>query len=49
MPASDNKLPDEISRSTLKRDMAALQKMGETLVDMPESQLSKIPLPDVLI
>jgi len=49
MPASDKKLPDEISRSTIKRDMAALQKMGETLVDMPQSQLNKIPLPDVLI
>ncbi|HEX4045593.1 MAG TPA: ribosome biogenesis factor YjgA [Gammaproteobacteria bacterium] len=49
MPQSDNKLPDEISRSTLKREMTALQKIGGTLVDMSQSQLDKIPLPDVLI
>lgn len=49
MPQSDNKPPDETSRSTLKREMTALQKMGETLVDMPQSQLDKIPLPDELI
>lgn len=49
MPLSDNKLPDEISKSTLKRDMTALQKIGEMLVDMPQSQLDKIPLPEVLL
>jgi len=49
MPQSNRKLPDEISRSTIKRDMDALQKMGETLVGMPQTQLDKIPLPDVLI
>ncbi|MDX1900997.1 MAG: ribosome biogenesis factor YjgA [Gammaproteobacteria bacterium] len=49
MPLSDNKLPDEISKSTLKREMTALQKIGETLVDMPQSQLDKIPLPDALL
>jgi ribosome-associated protein len=49
MPQSDNKLPDEISRSTIKHEMTALQKLGETLVDMSQSQLDKIPLPDALI
>lgn len=49
MAQSDDKLPDEISRSTIKRDMIALQKVGEMLVDMPQSQLDKIPLPDVLL
>ena len=48
MPQSDDKLPDEISSSTIKREMTALQKIGETLVDMPQSQLDKIPLPDEL-
>jgi ribosome-associated protein len=49
MPLSDNKLPDEISRSTLNREMTALQKMGETLVEMSDAQLKKIPLPDALL
>jgi len=49
MPLSDNKLPDETSKSALKREMTALQKMGETLVEMPPSQLDKIPLPDALL
>jgi ribosome-associated protein len=49
MPLSDNKPPDEISRSTIKREMNALQKLGETLVDMSQAQLDKIPLPETLI
>jgi len=49
MPQSENKLPDETSRSALKRKMTALQKIGETLVDMSQSQLDKIQLPDALI
>lgn len=49
MPQSDDKSPDEISRTTVKNEMTALQKIGETLVDMPQSQLDKIPLPDELM
>lgn len=49
MPESEKKLPDEVSKATIKRDMTALQKMGEMLVDLPQSQLDKIPLPNVLI
>ena len=49
MPQSDNKLPDEISKATIKREMTALQKIGEALVEMSPSQLDKIPLPDVLV
>jgi ribosome-associated protein len=32
------------SKSQRKRDMTALQKMGETLVNLPVAQLAKIPL-----
>src|SRR5579862_1350902 len=49
MPLSDNKAPDEASKSSIKREMTALQKIGETLVGMPQAQLDKIPLPDELI
>jgi ribosome-associated protein len=43
---SDDDLPP--SKSQRKRDMTALQKMGETLVRLPAAQLSKIPLEPVL-
>lgn len=49
MPQSENQPPSEVSRGTIKRDMIALQKIGETLVEMPQSQLDKIPLPDELL
>lgn len=49
MPQSDDKMPDEISRTTIKNEMTALQKIGETLVAMPQSQLDIIPLPDDLL
>jgi ribosome-associated protein len=39
---SDDDLPP--SKSQRKRDMTALQKMGETLVSLPAGQLAKIPL-----
>ncbi len=37
------------SKSFRKRQMLALQKMGEILVALPEAQLKKIPLDDVLL
>lgn len=37
-----------ISKSQLKRDATALQKIGEELVKLREAQLDKIPLPDFL-
>jgi ribosome-associated protein len=36
------------SKSQRKRDMTALQKMGETLVRLPAAQLAKIPLESTL-
>lgn len=39
---SDDDLPP--SKSQRKRDMTALQKLGETLVRLPAAQLAKIPL-----
>ena len=35
---------EEISKSQRKRDMTALQKLGEALVALPMAQLVKIPL-----
>lgn len=37
------------SKSALKREMTALQKLGEALVDLTEPQLSKLALPDLLL
>ncbi len=34
MPESEKKLPDEVSRATIKRNMTTLQKIGETLIDL---------------
>lgn len=36
------------SRSALKREADRLQKLGETLLDLPDSTLSEIELPDNL-
>ena len=43
---SDDDLPP--SKSQRKRDMTALQKIGETLVNLPAAQLAKIPLETTL-
>src|SRR5580700_5484332 len=48
MPLSERKDPDPSSKSQLKREMQALQELGETLVALPEAQLKKIPLPEEL-
>jgi ribosome-associated protein len=48
MPLSERKKPDPLSKSQVKRDMLALQDLGKTLVELPEVQLKKIPLPDEL-
>lgn len=39
---------DAPSKSQLKRESLALQKLGEQLVAMPESQFLSIPMPDEL-
>ncbi len=40
----ENKLFQQDSKSQRKRHMLALQKMGETLVNLPAVELAKIPL-----
>lgn len=49
MPESEKQSPQEVSKSSVKRDMAALQKIGETLVKLAQSQLDKVPLSDELL
>ncbi len=40
---------EEISKSQRKRDMTALQKLGETLVALKSSQLAQLNLPESLL
>ncbi len=49
MPKSQEKPPEEVSKSKVKRDMDALQKIGEILVGLATSQLAQVPLPDNLL
>ena len=45
--APDHDAPDDSpSKSQRKRDMHALQALGERLVELPASQLERIELPD---
>ena len=37
------------SKSQLKRDSTALQKLGETLVDAPRDRVKKVPMPEDLL
>lgn len=37
---------DRPSKSQLKREMTALQKLGETLVEAPRHRVKKIPMPE---
>ena len=48
MPYQPPASPDEYSKSKRKEDMLNLQKLGETLLRLPASQLAKIPLPSLL-
>ena len=41
-------LPQRDSKSKRKRQMTALQKIGEKLVSLPAAQLAKIPLDSIL-
>ncbi|WP_165310181.1 ribosome biogenesis factor YjgA [Vibrio ziniensis] len=38
-----------VSKTEMKNDMTALQKLGEELVGLKSSQLSKIPMPEDLL
>ncbi|HLS98690.1 MAG: ribosome biogenesis factor YjgA [Porticoccaceae bacterium] len=54
MPDHDfDDLPDNgdepLSKSALKREMTALQKLGQTLIAMPDSQLAQVPLSEELL
>lgn len=37
---------DRPSKSQLKREMTALQKLGETLVNAPRDRIKKVPMPE---
>ena len=49
MTDSHDNNPAHPTKSELKRQMTALQKMGEILVELPEAQLKKIPLEHPLL
>jgi ribosome-associated protein len=49
MPQSDPQLPDSESKSQRKRDMLALQKIGESLIKLTKEQLAEMNLPDNLL
>ncbi|MFK8017347.1 MAG: ribosome biogenesis factor YjgA [Gammaproteobacteria bacterium] len=46
----DENPPDEgvVSKTQRKREMTALQKLGESLIDLPIKQYKAIPMPDAL-
>lgn len=44
----ESSYPERPSKSQRKRDMTALQKLGETLVKLSAIELAKIPLDDTL-
>lgn len=41
--------PEQPSKTQRKKDMLALQKLGETLIGLSATQLAKIPLPATLL
>lgn len=47
----DNELDREQgpSKSALKREMTALQKLGQELIELPDGQLAQIPLSDEIL
>jgi len=47
--SQNDEIPEQPTKSALKRQMTALQKMGEILVGLPEAQLLKIPLENPLL
>ena len=46
-PQEEDEL-EPISKSEIKRQMIALQKLGEELVALPDSKLDKLELPEIL-
>lgn len=48
MTLDENNNIEIVSKSALKREMQALQKLGQTLLDLPISQADQLPLSDEL-
>lgn len=40
--------PEFVSKTRMKKQMIALQKLGESLIDLPPKQYRAMPLPDAL-
>jgi ribosome-associated protein len=49
MPESEPQKPDNESKSQRKKDMLALQKIGESLIQLTKEQLAAIDLPENLL
>lgn len=49
MPESEKSQPDPLSKTQRKKNMQELQNLGKKLIDLPETQLEKIPLPENLL
>lgn len=49
MPESEKQAPDLLSKSQRKKDMLALQQLGERLAKLADSELAKLPLSDKLV
>lgn len=49
MPQADAQKPDQESKSQRKKDMLALQKIGESLIKLTEEQLATMDLSDNLL
>lgn len=48
LPDDDSEVPEPPSKSQRKRDMHALQDLGEQLVALSLDQLKKVPMPEAL-
>ena len=49
MPESEKNLPDPLSKTKRKDAMLELQKLGEALIRLSDTELAKISLPDDLL
>lgn len=49
MSESEKQAPDIFSKSQRKKDMLALQQLGERLAKLADSELAKLPLSDRLV
>lgn len=49
MPVSEKSQPDPLSKTQRKNAMLELQKLGEALIDLSDSQLAQIPMDERLL